>query len=421
MVTAVKPIPVSNPHASHVIIELFGGDNSLSPFVAGDLAEMSRGMSAAKGNQFAIIALVDTSTTGGQIIEVTSAGKRTVIEELGEIDTGDPETLAQFIARALVTYPTARQALGFWDHGSGVFDEQDADEVVLDRAVRDRAIRSAHRGVKRRAARHLFLGHLVNHEDPSLRSSYRAMLEDDSSGGILTNYEAHGVVKAAFARAGTKRKFDLIFSDTCLNGMVEVVDQFKSYASVIVGSEELEPGDGWDYERFIGLMAKRPPTSAVSWGSMAVNAYRDEYRGRPGEYPCTLAAFRTRNTVTSSFAGLVSAVRPLGRDGFRLLDDARADTQSFAGYNSYDLRDFAARLAKAGDARVTPAARAIIEAVDHACIGSAALGDDVADAHGLAFWFPSSRQAYQKEAGTYRKLSFPKTTGWATLLADRYG
>ena len=421
MASKVKPFTVSDPTATHVIIELFGGDNSLSSFVAGDLAEMSRGLSKAAGNRFAIIALVDTSTTGGQVIEVTSAGKRSILEELGEIDTGDPNTLADFIARALVTYPTARRALGFWDHGSGVFDEEDAQEVILDRGAERRAARAAHRGVKRQPARSLFVRHLVNHEDPDLGAGYRAMLEDDSSGGILTNLEASGVVRAAFKRAGTTRKFDLIFSDTCLNGMVEVVDQFKPFTSVVVGSEENEPGDGWDYERFIGLMAKRPPASATTWASMAVSAYHDEYKDRPGEHPCTLAAFRTRNRLTSGFKALVTAVRPLGREGFRLLDDVRADSQSFAGYNSYDIRDFATRLVKVDDPRITPTAKGVIDAFDRACVRSTALGADVADAHGLAFWFPSSRQAYQKEGPTYRKLSFPKTTGWDRMLNDRYG
>ena len=32
--------------------------------------------------------------------------------------------------------------------------------------------------------------------------------------------------------------------------MVEVLDEFEPFAGVIVGSEELEPGAGWDYERF---------------------------------------------------------------------------------------------------------------------------------------------------------------------------
>ena len=72
--------------------------------------------------------------------------------------------------------------------------------------------------------------------------SARAMLHDDTNGGVLTNLEAEGVLKAAFKRAGMTGKVDLIFSDTCLNGMIEVAEQLKDYATCIVGSEELEPG-----------------------------------------------------------------------------------------------------------------------------------------------------------------------------------
>jgi hypothetical protein len=413
---AVVPFAVTDPGASHVVIELFGGDNSLSSFVDKDIAEMSAGMAAAKGNRFAIIGLVDRRTTGGQVLEITSDGTRHVVEELGEIDTGDPETLAGFIARALVTYPQARKALGFWDHGSGVFDEHDSTEVNLDRFAR-----VSSRGRPRRPARHLFVGHLAAHGDPDRRAAFRAMLEDDSSGGILTNYEAHGVVKAAFARAGQTAKIDLIFSDTCLNGMVEVLDQFRTFASVVVASEELEPGDGWDYTRFLGLMAAKPPTTAVAWGGMAVQAFGDGYAHRPSEYPCTLAAFKSRNGLATAMRSLLTAVGPMGRDGFRLLDDVRSDTQAFAGFNSYDLRDFGVRLAAAGEPALVAPANALVKAVDAASIASVALGDDVADAHGLAFWFPSGKAAYAREAGTYAKLAFPSRTGWATFLRKRYG
>ena len=223
-----------------------------------------------------MLGLVDTSAGKGQVVEVTPNGRK-VIEKLGEIDTGDPETLAGFIARALVSYRSNHVALGFWDHGSGVFDEDDPDEIILDRSARERLlagvnVRAIRRGTKRRS-RHLFTGRIEGASDP-VGLSLRAMLQDDTNGGILTNYEAHGVVKAAFARAGRTRKLDLIFSDTCLNGMIEVVDQFKRFATVIVGSEALEPGDGWAYAQFFDAMAAKPPRSAAAWGSIAVRRSR---------------------------------------------------------------------------------------------------------------------------------------------------
>ena len=418
MTTAPKPFAVRDREVSHVIIELFGGDNNLAEWVEDDLAEMAQGMAGS----VAMLGLVDTSAGKGQVVEVTPNGRK-VIEKLGEIDTGDPETLAGFIARALVSYRSNHVALGFWDHGSGVFDEDDPDEIILDRSARERLlagvnVRAIRRGTKRRS-RHLFTGRIEGASDP-VGLSLRAMLQDDTNGGILTNYEAHGVVKAAFARAGRTRKLDLIFSDTCLNGMIEVVDQFKRFATVIVGSEALEPGDGWAYAQFFDAMAAKPPRSAAAWGSIAVSAFEEGYRDRPEEYPCTLAAFRTRNTLTSSFKRFVQAAGPLGDAGFGALALARSRSQRFADEDSFDLRDFAERIAATGPAQIQGPAQAIVTAFDKACIRNMALGAKVANARGLAFWFPGDRQSFEDVGGTYANLSFASRTGWADYLAKQY-
>ena len=77
-------------------------------------------------------------------------------------------------------------------------------------------------------------------------------------------------------------------------------------------------------------MSDDPPASAIAWGAAAVGAFEEGYRHRPSQQPCTLAAFRSRNTITARFRDLVTAVRPLGRDGYRMLNDMRGQTQGFA-------------------------------------------------------------------------------------------
>ena len=101
---------------THVIIEIFGGDNNLSRFVFEDLQEMAsgnrgryRGPGARGLRQQGRLVVVELSPRAGNH----------VVEELGEINTGDLEILATFLARALATYgPDVRKAIGFWDHGS---------------------------------------------------------------------------------------------------------------------------------------------------------------------------------------------------------------------------------------------------------------------------------------------------------------
>ena len=288
----IKPFAVRDSDVTHVIIEMFGGDNNLSRFVLEDMQEMASG----NRGRFAVLALVDYANKGGSVVELSPRAGNHVVEELGEINTGDPETLATFLARALVTYgPDVRKAIGFWDHGSGSFDEQDPDQIVLERRLN--ALPRYRRG-RSRPARKLFVRSARLMADPSAR----AMLHDDTNGGVLTNLEAEGVLRAAFRRAGMTGKVDLIFSDTCLNGMIEVTEQLKDYATCIVGSEDLEPGDGWEYHEWLSRMSDNPPADAEQWAKQAVEAFGAGYEGRTDEYPCTLAAFRSENQVTATFA-----------------------------------------------------------------------------------------------------------------------
>lgn len=401
------PFDVKDTAATHVIIELFGGDNNLSPYVNEDLEELMAG----NRGPIAVLALVDRLGGGGsQVVELSPRTGKNVVEELGEIDTGDPRTLARFLSRALVSYPAAtHRALGFWDHGTGVFDEHDPSAVILGR----RAMRTP-----RGAARKLFVPRSY-----ATNERMKAMLHDDTSGGVLTNREASGVLAASFAEAGMQgQKIDMIFSDTCLNGMIEVLTEFAPYAHVITASEELEPGDGWDYRLWLERMTTAPPAGPEAWGSTAVEAFGDSYRERKDEHPVTLAAFRTEVDIVAPFKRLVETLAPLGKAGFNALEEARRNSQSFARMNTYDLRDLVGRLAGTASSspEVVTACQEVIQALDAACIRSVAWGTDVTEAHGLALWFPTDRHSFRTVESTYRDLAFAARSGWVSYLRAQY-
>lgn len=410
----ITPFPVRDREVTHVIIEIFGGDNNLSPFIVEDMQEMAAG----NRGSFAVLALADYADSGGVVVELSPRAGNHVIEELGEINTGDPETLAGFLARALVSYgPEVRKAIGFWDHGSGTFDEDDPNQIVLERQLN--SLPRYRRGPSR-PSRTLFVRSARLMANPRAR----AMLHDDTNGGVLTNLEAEGVLRAAFARAGMAgSKVDLIFSDTCLNGMVEVAEQLKDYATCIVGSEELEPGDGWEYHEWLGRMSDDPPADADQWARQAVEAFGAGYAERPDQYPCTLAAFRSANGITDRFAELVQALGARGEEGFAWVLTARSRAQSFTSdKDSSDLKDFALRLAKAAesDAAVRAAAEAVAAAVDEAAVHSVALGRSVTRASGLAFWCPATVGSLSSDIETYANLTFDRRTGWSRYLEDRF-
>lgn len=409
--TELKPFEVRDRDVTHVIIELFGGDNNLNDFVTEDLQEM------ASGNRgpFSVLALADYARRGGVVIELSPRGGNRVVEELGEINTGDPETLATFVARALLTYgPSVRKAIGFWDHGSGIFDELDPDEHILERSLN---ALPRYRRTRSRRARRLLLRSARLMASPGAR----AMLHDDTNAGVLTNLEAEGMLGAAYARAGFEGKVDLIFSDTCLNGMIEVTEQLKKFATCVVGSEELEPGDGWEYHEWLGLMSDNPPESPEQWAAQAVDAFEAGYANRPDQFPCTLGAFRADNGIAESFAGLVSVLRDEGARGFDWVLRARATAQSFTSdKDSCDLKDFVQRLANAGGGSVADAAKAVAVAIDEAAVRSVALGPTVRRATGLAFWCPATGGSFEADVETYAKLAFDRRTGWSGYLREHF-
>lgn len=72
-----KPFAIQDPDVTHVVIELFGGDNNLSRFVLEDLQEMAAGNRGA----FATLALTDVANGGGQVVEFSPRTGHRVVEE----------------------------------------------------------------------------------------------------------------------------------------------------------------------------------------------------------------------------------------------------------------------------------------------------------------------------------------------------
>ena len=408
----IKPYPTRLPDAELVIIEMFGGDNNLSAFVYEDLQEMAAGI---RGSKIAVLGIADLAGKPGSIVEVTPEHGIQILEQLGEIDTGDPEVLHSFLVRALITHPKARKAIGFWDHGTGIFDETDASEKIMTRRVN--SVARENRSHSRPARRLFFPKSRIEH-DPETRG----MLHDDTNGGVLTNLEAGAMLRAAFKDAGVEGKIDMIFSDTCLNGMIEVLDELAGSAKVIVASQDLEPGDGWDYKRWLARVVAAPPATAEELGWHAVEAFKESYEPFPKKWPCTLAAFRTDHGISRHFGEMITAARKSnGHGAFVYLDHARAQTQGFAQRDTYDVRDFAEKVAAItaqGLPEVSAAAQNIVKAYDAARVHSINLGKFVPKSTGLSFYFPSSRSQMNRDIGTYEKLSFAKNSGWADFLKE---
>ena len=375
-------------------------DNDLEAAAFADIKEMER--VGSRPGQVEIVVQVDRApghdrpngareatrryhiTRGSTRHRITS----TVLAELGETNTGDPQVLEEFLAFGVRAYPAERYALIIWNHGSGVYVP---DEMpTLSEAP-------APAGIGRFDPRGFGLAY------------------DERSGDCLDTRELERVLATGHRLLG--RKIDLVGMDACLMAMLEIAWQIRDHACVLVGSEEIEPGTGWPYAAILRDLTARPSMGPAELAAAIVRRYVQTYR-------------RSWQGVTQSaidlsrLDDLVDAVDRLARvllaalPGVRVaIAEARRRALSFFDDNYVDLHHFASCLAVRSD---RPAMRRACADVVGILEGRGAKSPIIAEAHagprtgearGLSIYFP-----LRDEWVFYRDLAFTQRTRWAHFL-----
>ena len=234
------------------VIVYMDGDNNLEPFALGDLEEMQRAL-PAKGVD--VIVLLDRAEgfsdadgdwTDARVFRVrkdTQPGIRSeILQQPGELNLGDPAVLQGFLSAAIKTFPAQRYALILWNHGGG------------------------------------WAGHVMDEKAPGVPSG-----EDK-----LTLPKLRAAVAGALKEAQLK-SLDLIGFDMCLMAQLETAYEIEGLADIMVGSEAVEPGDGWPYDAVLPLFANRAlSTKEIARG--IVKAFDDFYKAKQ-ELITTQSAF----------------------------------------------------------------------------------------------------------------------------------
>jgi hypothetical protein len=215
-------------------------------------------------------------------------------------------------------------------------------------------------------------------------------------------------------------KIDLFATDACLMQMASVAYQFRNSAGVVVGSEEVVPGDSFPYAQILGALKAKPGMNAELLGTVMVNAYGAFY---PND--ATLSALRT-----SALPGFVQALNAW-------LAAVRADKAALAGAysrtvasvvshftyeDSKDLVDYinkvdsnpkaGPQVKAAGDALKSYITRSLlVHSVTKPSSGPP-YGDPYTVGNGLAIYIPDLRY----DSGNYEKMDFAAESDWADFL-----
>ena len=139
---------------------------------------------------------------------------------------GDPETLADFLRFCEDEYPADHTMVVLWNHGGGPFG-YGVDSLYL--------------------------------------------------GDRLTNQELSWAFDQVYDRNEKNPELDIIGFDACLMANMEVANELHGFARYLLGSEDTEPGDGWDYTAWLGALAENPRMNALQLCKEVTDSYIEYY------------------------------------------------------------------------------------------------------------------------------------------------
>jgi len=252
---------------------------------------------------------------------------------------------------------------------------------------------------------------------------YRGIAYDDSSGDCLDNLEIKRVLARVHRLLG--RKVDLVGMDACLMTMLEVAYQLRDHAEVLVGSEELEPGQGWPHAAILGDLTKNTAMTAAELGATIVPRYVESYRHGAEEATQSAVDLGRLDDLVEAVDGLARALlRDIRRAHVATaLHLAWRRTLHFFEHAYVDLHHFAVELGRATDARaIRQACGAVRQAIEgrgarSPLIAEAHTGPRMAPARGLSIYFP----AYRNPSVHYQALDFARRSRWAEFLEAYLG
>ncbi|HET9908307.1 MAG TPA: clostripain-related cysteine peptidase [Anaerolineales bacterium] len=315
-----------------------------------------------------------------------------IVQSLGEVDTGNPQTLVDFVTWAIQSYPARKYALVLSDHGGG------------------------------------WTGGFSDMTSPNSDLSMPEIVS-----AIETIQQNTGV-----------DKFEMIGFDACLMGQIEIFGALYPYSNYMVASEEVIPGYGWSYAAWLGQVAQNPAMDGNGLSNSIVSTYvvndvllTDELRASADEIAqeestTTLSAIESArvpdvigamNQFIESMAaldqGIVAEARTYARSYFSLFGEEVSP--SFI-----DLGNFSEVLASlTDDPGAQQAAVQLQSAIDSAVVAEKH-GSSVSGSNGIAFHFPDSDlyyfTEYNGDTPTYADSSskFLEQSSWDEFLAYHY-
>jgi Clostripain family. len=348
-----------------LLVYICGSDlESEQGLASADLAEMAKSGFDEKDMNIVVLTggTAKWQTNGipadtDSVWQLTSEGLKPLMD-MGAKSMGDPDTLTNFIDYAYNQFPARHFGLILWDHGAGSVDGYGCDD---------------------------------NFDSDSLTL--------DELGQALADSKA------------TARKFSFIGFDACLMATVETAWTLQKYADVLIGSEELEPGNGWNYSS-LAQISRQPDITGADVGRIIADSFIKYNQENNPDEQATLSVIdlsKIQDAVDKLDAFSKAADGFLQGGQYTPIAKSRSGAKAFGSMGQHggdvdmiDIVSIADRMKSLFPAE----ADALTQAVSNAVIYHKN-SDNIINANGLSVYFPfADKDSTPDRVQVYKDIPF---------------
>lgn len=423
-----KPKPAAQPKNPSIsgkttFIIYMAADNDLYPFAGRNLNQMER---IGSNENINIFVHLDTRRPGHPKVTkhfIIEKGKRRQIGPDMCMDSGNPETLIYTVKLAVEHCPAEHYILDLWNHGTGPL------EPMVRKAINPSYLFEYNETTKLiELNRSISFMDYITEQNEYIEPT-RGICFDDSTGNYLTNEKLKYALNVC-TRDHIKNKFAIIGCDACLMSMIEIASILKDFAHIMVASQEVELGTGWDYAHVLApFIGGKPEKHQLA--SHIVQSYNKTYCHITHDYTQSAINLETLPLLEHNFSQVVQLLtvalkRQKNGSVKGAIKEARHEKNCthFDEVTYIDLSHFYTNLIEKSQKfeLLTPQEsqeikRNLQETLRNGCALISKMmiantcGPNLKEAKGISIYFPQ-----QYIHGSYRKCEFAQKTKWLEFL-----
>ncbi|MFI5333116.1 MAG: clostripain-related cysteine peptidase, partial [Candidatus Babeliales bacterium] len=341
------------------------------------------------------------------------------------LDSGDEKTLIGCCEWAIKNYPAQHYGLILWNHGTGIC------EPMTGRIINPNELFTFNPAINKfELDRSVGFLDIVTNGQPE----QRGICWDDSSGNYISNAKLVRALSTVCTNCLHGKKFSFIGFDACLMAMLEVGNLIKSYAHIMIGSQEVEMGTGWNYQlAFQSLQNHTPDPHTLARN--IVDAYQRTYHKVNNDYTLSAVNLDTIQPLEDNVHTVAQLLTEcLKKQKYNFIKSViqaslHKDVCTHFDEPSYiDLHHFYTNLLhhidrSPVDNDMLTLKTQLRQALIHGCalikeiVFANTVGDNVRHAKGLSIYFASTPESAPRIHYSYRTTPFALTNEWINFMS----